>query len=100
MRQKIIASAKKKALFLPHAAKQMSRPDRMITIDEIRESPAIGQKYGEKCAAAVDLQPTTSKSDRLLDHRRPFPRLSKVGESDTGTTGCIHNRTDGFRPAG
>jgi acyl transferase domain-containing protein/acyl carrier protein len=29
-------------------------------------SPAIGQKYGEKCAAAVDLQPTTSKSDRLL----------------------------------
>jgi chemotaxis protein methyltransferase CheR len=29
-------------------------------------SPAIRQKYGEKCAAAVDLQPTTSESDRLL----------------------------------
>jgi hypothetical protein len=29
-------------------------------------SPAIRQKYGEKCAAAVDLQPTTSKPDRLL----------------------------------
>jgi hypothetical protein len=34
-------------------------------------SPAIGQKYGEKCAAAVDLQPTTSKSDRLLGHGWP-----------------------------
>jgi exodeoxyribonuclease V alpha subunit len=32
-------------------------------------SPAIGQKYGEKWAAAVDVQPTTSKSDRLLDWR-------------------------------
>jgi hypothetical protein len=30
-------------------------------------SPAIRQKYGEKCAAAVDLQPTTSKFDRLLE---------------------------------
>jgi hypothetical protein len=29
-------------------------------------SPAIGQKYGEKQAAAVNLQPTTSKSGRLL----------------------------------
>jgi cbb3-type cytochrome oxidase maturation protein len=25
------------------------------------------QKEGEQCAAAVDVQPTTSKSDRLLD---------------------------------
>jgi len=29
-------------------------------------SRAIGQKDGEKWAAAVDLQPTTSKSDSLL----------------------------------
>ncbi|MEY4563711.1 MAG: hypothetical protein RLZZ618_2988, partial [Pseudomonadota bacterium] len=30
-------------------------------------SPAMGQKDGEKWTAAVDLQPTLSKSDRLLD---------------------------------
>ncbi|MEY4561622.1 MAG: hypothetical protein RLZZ618_899, partial [Pseudomonadota bacterium] len=29
-------------------------------------SPAMGQKDGEKWTAAVDLQPTLSKSDRLL----------------------------------
>jgi SulP family sulfate permease len=29
-------------------------------------SPAIGQKDGEKWTAAVDLQPVISKSDRLL----------------------------------
>ena len=29
-------------------------------------SPAMGQKDGEKWTAAVDLQPTISKSDRLL----------------------------------
>jgi len=30
-------------------------------------SPAMGQKDGEKWTAAADLQPTTSKSDGLLD---------------------------------
>ena len=29
-------------------------------------SPAVGQKDGEKWTAAVDLQPTLPKSDRLL----------------------------------
>ena len=29
-------------------------------------SPAMGQKNGEKWTAAVDLQPTLPKSDRLL----------------------------------
>jgi len=29
-------------------------------------SPAMGQKDGEKWTAAADLQPTISKSDRLL----------------------------------
>jgi len=57
MKQKVISSAKKKILFLPHAIKQMSRPDRMITADEIREAVLSGEiieKYpedqrGESC---------------------------------------------------
>ena len=43
MNQKIHLSAKKKILFLPHAIKQMSRPDRMISIDEIRDAVFIGE---------------------------------------------------------
>ncbi|MDO8938113.1 MAG: DUF4258 domain-containing protein [Methylicorpusculum sp.] len=43
MKNKIIESAKKKILFLPHAVKQMSRPDRMISTDEIREAVFYGE---------------------------------------------------------
>ena len=43
MKQKVILSANKKLLFLPHAVKQMSRPDRMITADEIRETVLNGE---------------------------------------------------------
>jgi ATP-dependent RNA helicase SrmB len=43
------------------------RPQRAQFLPDLQpNSPAIGQKYGEKWAAAVDVQPTTSKSDRLL----------------------------------
>ncbi|MEY4563206.1 MAG: hypothetical protein RLZZ618_2483, partial [Pseudomonadota bacterium] len=50
-------------------------------------SPAMGQKDGEKWTAAVDLQPTLSKSDRLLvTHakwrtftQRPFPPAGSCG---------------------
>lgn len=57
MKQKIISSAKKKILFLPHAIKQMSRPDRMISTEEIRYAVFNGEiieKYlnddrGESC---------------------------------------------------
>ena len=30
------AAARKKLLFLPHAVRQMSRPDRMIRVQEVR----------------------------------------------------------------
>ena len=43
-------SAKKKILFLPHAVRQMSRPDRMITPAEVRkavESGGIVEDYPE-----------------------------------------------------
>jgi hypothetical protein len=43
MKQKIISSAKKKILFLPHAIKQMSRPDRMISTEEIRDAVFNGE---------------------------------------------------------
>jgi hypothetical protein len=43
MKQKIITSANKKILFLPHAVEQMSRPERMITTDEVREAVLRGE---------------------------------------------------------
>ena len=57
MIQKIISSAKKKILFLPHAIKQMSRPERMITVDEVKDSVISGEiieeypedQRGESC---------------------------------------------------
>ncbi|NOQ45380.1 MAG: DUF4258 domain-containing protein [Desulfobulbaceae bacterium] len=47
MKQKIVSSANKKILFLPHAVKQMSRPDRMITTDEIRDAVLYGDVIEE-----------------------------------------------------
>jgi hypothetical protein len=35
-RRTILESARKKILFLPHAIRQMSRPDRMITSEDVR----------------------------------------------------------------
>ena len=43
MKKKIITSAKKKILFLPHAVKQMLRPDRMISTEEVREAVLHGE---------------------------------------------------------
>ena len=50
-------AATQKILFLPHAIKQMSRPDRMITTDEVREAVLLGEiieeypddQRGESC---------------------------------------------------
>lgn len=68
MKQKIIAIAKKKILFSPHAIKQMSRPDRMITTDEIKEAILLGEiieqypedQRGESCLVLH------SKKNRIL----------------------------------
>ncbi|WP_295400172.1 DUF4258 domain-containing protein [uncultured Thiocystis sp.] len=57
MKQKVIAAASRKILFLPHAIKQMSRPDRMIGTDEVRETVFSGEiieeypddQRGESC---------------------------------------------------
>ena len=44
-----------------------NRPQRAQFLPDLQaHSPAMGQKDGEKWTAAVDLQPTIPKSDRLL----------------------------------
>ncbi|MFI3157718.1 MAG: DUF4258 domain-containing protein [Methylococcaceae bacterium] len=43
MKQKIISSANKKILFLPHAVKQMSRPDRMISTEDVKDAVLLGE---------------------------------------------------------
>jgi len=41
--KKILTALQKKLLFLPHAIKQMSRPDRMISKDDIRKAIINGE---------------------------------------------------------
>jgi hypothetical protein len=36
-------AARAKLLFLPHAVRQMSRPDRMISVDEVRRAVVDGE---------------------------------------------------------
>ena len=36
-------AATKRLLFLPHAVKQMSRPERMITVDEVKQTVLRGK---------------------------------------------------------
>ncbi len=50
------------------SAESENRPQRAQFLPDLQpNSRAIGQKDGEKWAAAVDLQPAISKSDRLLE---------------------------------
>ena len=61
-----------KAKMLPSSLSDLGRrtrksaPARPVLPDLQAHSRAMGQKAGEKWIAAVDLQPTTPKSDRLL----------------------------------
>ena len=47
MKEKVIAAAKKRILFLPHAIRQISRPDRMISTDEVRDAIFHGEVIEE-----------------------------------------------------
>ena len=57
MIEKVIRSAKKRILYLPHAVQQMSRPDRMITpfeVEKVIYNGEIIEQYtddprGESC---------------------------------------------------
>jgi hypothetical protein len=53
-----------------------NRPQRGQFLPDLQpHSQAMGQKDGEKWTAAADLQPTISKSDRLLSTQPPQARL-------------------------
>lgn len=64
MKQKVIAAASRKILFLPHAIRQMSRPERMISTDEVREAVLSGEiienypddPRGESCLIIHSIQ--------------------------------------------
>jgi hypothetical protein len=43
IKKKIVSLAKKNTFFLPHATKQMSRSERMIATDEIRDAVLHGE---------------------------------------------------------
>ena len=43
VQQLVRAAVRKKLLVLPHAIKQMSRPDRMITVAEVRRTVLSGE---------------------------------------------------------
>ncbi len=43
MKKKIVIMAKKKILYLPHAIRQMSRPDRVIGNEEVKKVVLFGE---------------------------------------------------------
>ena len=43
LRRAVVESARKRILFLPHAVRQMSRPDRMITGQDVRRVVMQGE---------------------------------------------------------
>jgi hypothetical protein len=47
IKEKIASVAKKKILYLPHAVRQMSRPDRMITHLDVKEAILEGKVIEE-----------------------------------------------------
>lgn len=71
MKQKIISSANKKILFLPHAMKQMSHPGRMIAADEIRETVLLDEiieKYPEdqRCESYLIVHATHKRAIHVV----------------------------------
>ena len=70
MKQKICSSANEKILFLPHAIKQMSRPDRMITSAEVRDAVF----YGE----VIESYPEDSRGESYLVFHTKQDRVSHV----------------------
>ena len=61
-----------------------NRPQRGQFFPDLQaHSPTMGQKDGEKWTAAVDLQPTISKSDRLLPFALPYSAADQFASADT-----------------
>ena len=63
------------------SAESENRPQRDQFLPDLQpNSRAIGQKAGEKWAAAVDLQPAISKSDSLLEHVERWAQATQTGD--------------------
>ena len=63
------SSARKKLLFLNHAVTQMSRPDRMLTVEEVRSIVLRGQiieNYPEDARGHSCLMLGTGDSGRVV----------------------------------
>ncbi|MDP3827347.1 MAG: hypothetical protein Q8Q74_12425, partial [Polaromonas sp.] len=73
-----------------------NRPQRGQFLPDLQaHTPAMGQKDGEKWAAAVDLQPTLPKPDSLLEvfgsqHQRMVRRVADARHDVVGRTGVNH----------
>ena len=81
IKQQIITSAKKRILFLPHAIKQMSRPDRIITADEIRDTVVFGEiieEYSEDRRGASCLVLHTMKNRAIHVVCAPKPEYLAI----------------------
>jgi hypothetical protein len=65
----VVAAARKRILYLPHAIKQMARPDRMITVQEIRRAVMRGEvieEYPEDARGVSCLMLGTGSDNRKL----------------------------------
>jgi Domain of unknown function (DUF4258) len=69
LQDKVRASASQRILFLPHAIRQMSRPDRMITTREVRtviENGVVIEAYVDDCRGASCLLLGYGSGDRAI----------------------------------
>ena len=67
--QRVREAAEKQILFLPHALRQMSRLDRMITTQEVRETVMTGElieDYPEDARGHSCLLLKSVKTDRII----------------------------------
>jgi hypothetical protein len=65
----VIAAARKRLLFLPHAVRQMSRPDRMISAQEVRRvvlRGAVIEDYPEDARGHSCLMSGTGDAGRKI----------------------------------
>ena len=70
MIEKVLQSAKRKILFLPHAIQQMSRPERMISTSDVRETVFNGE--------VIEEYPDDPRGPSCLMFHRPTGRAIHI----------------------
>src|ERR1019366_8118034 len=96
----VTAAARKRLLFLPHAVRQMSRPDRMISVQEVRRAVLRGEiteDYPEDARGHSCLMSGTGEAGRKI-HVVCSPR----GEANTSPSlrRTSRKQTNGMRSSG